>query len=63
MWQTLKKQEIIEKLRTDEMQGLTLFFYNMLFRQPGIIFDSGFDIIQIKIYKIFKIHIQTQILL
>ena len=23
MWQTLKKQEIIEKLRTDEMQGLT----------------------------------------
>ena len=27
------------------------------------IFDSGFDIIQIKIYKIFKIHIQTQILL
>ena len=40
-----------------------LFFYNMLFRQPGIIFDSGFDIIQIKIYEIFKIHIQTQILL
>ena len=23
MWQTLKKQEIIEKLKTDEMRGLT----------------------------------------
>ncbi len=39
------------------------FFYNMFFRQPDIVFDSGFYIIQIKIYKICKIRIQTQILL
>ena len=37
--------------------GRIFFSYNMLFRQPGIIFDSGFDIIQIKIYKTLQKYI------